>query len=456
MFYSEWFKKNENDIWKEFFNYLAIPSISADKSYEKELIKGADFVQKRLERLDMDVYRWEELQAPVLFAERVIDESYPTVLIYGHYDVQPADPLELWDSDPFSPIERDGVIYARGAEDNKGQSFYSMLAVEAFYEKHKDPKLNIKILIEGGEEIGSPGIDIIADKYKDQLKADSVWIVDLGFGSYENPHLSLGVRGITALEVKVSNAGFDLHSGEYGGAVYNPIQALCEMMSSAHDENGHIAIDGFYDTVKPLNEEERKSLSFEIDEKQYAKETEATCFKPQAGYSANEAICIRPTFEVNGIGGGYQGEGSKTIIPKEAFAKITCRLVDGQDPVDIAEKVKKHLLKVAPLGLKVDVEIEGGGNSAWARPGDISSKVFAKVIEEITGKKIKFNFCGGSIPLTAILAKAAGAECAFLGTALPSDRIHSPNENFSKKQFVDGYKMITKGLEVFAENKKGW
>ena len=455
MFYSDWFKENEDQIWKDYFTYLSIPSISADKAYEKQLLEAADFVQARLTRLGMKVERWEDLQAPVFFAQRVIDESYPTVLIYGHYDVQPADPLELWDKPPFEPYEKDGVIYARGAEDNKGQNFYSMLAIEAFYAKHKDPKINIKVIIEGGEEIGSPGIDIVAEKYKESLRADSVWIVDSGIDSYETPLVSLGVRGLTALQVRVSNAGFDLHSGSFGGAVYNPLQALCEMMASVHDERGHIAIDGFYDTVKPLDAKEKELLFFGMDEKVYREDTGATCFKPQEGYSLHESIAIRPTVEINGMWGGYQGEGSKTVIPKEAHAKLTCRLVDGQEPYDIAQKVQAHLEKVAPNGMKVEVHVEGGGKSAWARPQEYAPQVFSKIVAEVTQKECKFSYCGGSIPLTEILAKASGGEYIFLGTGLPGDRIHSPNENFSKRQFVDGFRIITKGLEVFAENKKG-
>ncbi|MCH9617638.1 MAG: Succinyl-diaminopimelate desuccinylase [Chlamydiia bacterium] len=456
MFYKEWFEQREEQIWKDFFTYLSIPSISADKEYKGDVLRAAAFVEQRLNNLGMNVSRLEDLDTPILFAERAIDPSYSTVLIYGHYDVQPVDPIELWDSDPFKPETRDGKIYARGAEDNKGQNFYAMLAVEAFYAKHKDPKVNIKIIIEGAEEIGSPGFEKVAKKYADKLKADSIWIVDMGIESYNIPVLSLGVRGITGLEVTVSNSEFDLHSGSYGGAVYNPIQALCEMMAAAFDEKGHIAIDGFYDTIHPLTDEEKSSLYLATDQKTYEKETGATCFRKEEGYSLQESICIRPTFEINGIYGGYQKEGGKTIIPKEATAKITCRLVAGQDPEDIAKKVEAHLRKVAPSGIVVSISLEGGGESAWARPSDYSARVFVQILKEITGKQVKFCYSGGSIPLTAVLGKAAGGECIFLGTALPEDRIHAPNENFSKKQFIDGYHMIAKGLEVFAQNKNLW
>lgn len=456
MFYKEWFNQREEQIWEDFFTYLSIPSISAEKEHKKDILKAAAFVEGRLNNLGMKVSRFEDLSSPVLFAEKVIDPSYPTVLIYGHYDVQPVDPIDLWDSAPFKPEVRDGKIYARGAEDNKGQNFYALLAVEAFYAKHQDPKLNIKIIIEGEEEIGSPGFEKIATKYADKLKADSIWIVDMGIESYDIPVLSLGVRGITALEVRVSNSGFDLHSGSYGGAVYNPIQALCEMMGSVFDEKGHICIEGFHDTIKPLTMLEKNALHLATEQATYEKETGASAFRKEEGFSLQESICLRPTFEINGIFGGYQKEGSKTIIPKEASAKITCRLVAGQEPLDIAKKVEKHLRRVAPSGMKVDIKVEGGGESTWARPSDYSAQVFAKILGEITGKQVKFCYSGGSIPLTSILLKAAGGECIFLGTALPEDRIHAPNENFSKKQFIDGYHMITKGLEVFAQNKKRW
>ncbi len=456
MFYKNWFEKHETRIWEDFFTFLSIPSISADPTFEKDLLKAANFIEHRLKRLNMHVERWHELAAPVLFAERLIDPSFPTILIYGHYDVQPVDPLELWDSPPFSPEVRDGKIYARGAEDNKGQNFYSLVAIEAFYAKHPDPRVNIKVLVEGGEEIGSPGFSLLADKYKDRLKADSIWMVDMGIESYDKPLLSLGVRGLAPLEVTVSNAEFDLHSGSYGGAVYNPIQALCEMVSSVYDSFGRIQIEGFYDTIIPLSAGDKKELYFGNDQHTYEKETTATCFRKEQGYSLQESISIRPTFEINGIYGGYQGDGSKTIIPSSATAKITCRLVGGQDPKDIVKKVKAFLVKKAPKGMKVTFKDQSGGDSAWSKPSDYSAKVFAKIIDEVTGKSCQFTYSGGSIPLTAILAKATGGEFIFLGTGLPEDRIHSPNENFSKKQFVDGYHMITKGLEVFAENKNGW
>lgn len=456
MYYDEWFKKNEAQIWDEFFEFLRIPSISADDHYHPDLLKAADFVHHKLEKMGLKVERFNEIDKPVVFGEKIAGEGYPTVLIYGHYDVQPPDPLELWDSKPFEPEIRDGRIYARGAEDNKGQNFYSLLAIQAFLEKHDNPKLNIKVFIEGGEEIGSEGIDIVAKNRKERLKADSVWIVDMGMGSYEKPTLTLGVRGISAMEVTVTNSDYDLHSGEFGGAVYNPIQALCEMMASTFDEDGHIKIEGFYDSMKSLSAEEKKQLYFGTEQAVYEKETGAKCFRKEKGYTPHEVIGTRPTFELNGMWGGYTGPGSKTVLPKEAHAKITCRLVDGQEPHDIEAKVEKHLKKVAPAGLKVKVEFGHGGESAWARPGQYSAQVFSKVMEEVTGQKCHFTYSGGSIPLTTILAEASGGEYVFLGTALPSDRIHSPNENFSIRQFIDGYRMIAKGLEVFAENKKEW
>lgn len=456
MFYNNWFDERKGEIFKDFFSYLSIPSISADSTFKKDLLRASKFIESRLKKIGMDVSIWEEAALPIVFGEKIIDKSYPTVLIYGHYDVQPPDPLELWNSKPFSPEIRDGKIFARGAEDNKGQNFYSLLAIEAFYAKNKNPKLNIKVLIEGEEEIGSPSFEEVAKKYEKKLKADSVWIVDMGIESYENPIISLGVRGIVGIEVKLLNSEYDLHSGSYGGAVYNPAMALCEILGSVHDDKGKIAIDGFYDTVIGLSKEEKEKLYLDTDQTIYEEETTAKCFHRQEGVTLQESIALMPTFEINGIVSGYGGEGSKTIIPKEAMAKITCRLVAGQNPDDIGKKVKAFIRKKAPKHMKVDIKIEGGGLSAWTKPSAYSAKVFSKIIEEITGNKCSFTYSGGSIPLTAILAKYSGGEYIFLGTALPQDRIHAPDENFSIKQFTDGYHMIAKGLEVFAENKKQW
>ena len=454
MFYKNWFEEHEDKIWKDFYDYLSIPSISADNAYKKDLLRAADFVQDRLEDLCFDVHRWTDLETPIIFASKFVDKSLPTVLIYGHYDVQPADPLELWNSDPFTPIDKDGIIYARGAEDNKGQNFYTLVALEAFYKKHKNPNINVKVIIEGEEEIGSPNFDVIAKKYSQQLQADYLWIVDMGIESYDNPLLSLGVRGIAALELIVSNADYDLHSGSYGGLVHNPILALCEMLGTVYDKKGNIVIDNFYEGADVLSDEEKSSIYLDTDKETYQKETSAKCFREREGYNLQEIITMCPSFEVNGISGGYQGEGSKTIIPKDARAKITCRLVGNQEPEDIINKIEKYFMNIAPKGMNVRIIRGGGGNSAWAKPSNYSAQVFAKIIEDLTNRECKFCYSGGSIPLTSILGKSSGAEYIFLGTALPEDRIHSPNENFSKRQFIDGYYMITKGLEIFAENKK--
>jgi acetylornithine deacetylase/succinyl-diaminopimelate desuccinylase-like protein len=456
MSYKNWFKDHEERIFKEFMEYLSIPTISADPKHKGDLLKGATFIQKKLQNLGLEVTFWELEGEKVVFGEKMIDPQFPTILIYGHYDVQPPDPLDEWLSPPFSPQEREGRIYARGAEDNKGQHFYTLCALEAFYEKNKHPKINVKVLIEGEEEVGSKSFEAIAKKYQDRLKADSVWIVDMDIKSYATPVLCLGCRGIASLEVEVSNASFDVHSGAYGGALYNPIQALSEMIASVYDEKGHIAIAGFYDGIHSLTDGEKKQLHLDTPKKIFEKDTGGHCFRKEEGYCLQESISIRPTFEVNGIFGGYQGEGSKTIIPKKATAKITCRLVAGQDPEKIAQKVANHFLKVAPKGMKVSFVFGGGGKSYWGSLHDYTAGVFAKIIEEITQKECKFGYNGGSIPLASTLQEASEGECIFLGMGLSEDRIHSPNESFGKKQFEDGFIMIAKGLEVFAQNKHQW
>jgi acetylornithine deacetylase/succinyl-diaminopimelate desuccinylase-like protein len=453
MFYKKWFEEKKQKNLEELFTFLSIPSVSADSMFKEDLLQAAAFIENRLKKLNMKVSVWNEAKAPVIFGERLVDPSFPTVLIYGHYDVQPADPLNLWDSPPFSPQIRDGRIYARGAEDNKGQNFYTLLAIEAFYEKHVNPKINIKVIIEGGEEIGSPGFDLVVKAHKKELKADSVWIVDSGIGSYKNPELSLGARGISALEVTFSNAEFDLHSGSYGGAVYNPIRALCEVLCKVHDTDGNIVIEGFFDGANYLTKEQKSKVNFSDDKEEFYQETKASCFIHHKGRTLQESVGIHPTFEINGIYGGYMGEGSKTIIPKQATAKITCRLIAGQNPASVAEKVKIFIEKNAPEGMKVDVRYDHGGNAAWAKPENYTTVVFQKILSEHFGKNCKLAYMGGSIPITSTLAECSGGEYIFLGTALPEDRIHAPNESFSLKQLEDGFILIAKGLEVFAENK---
>lgn len=450
--WKEYQEKNKDRFLNELLEMLRIPSVSANSDHKEDMKKCAEMVKQRLLEAGADkaeVYSTDG--HPVVVAEKIIDPSKPTVLVYGHYDVQPPDPLNLWNSGPFDPVIKDGRIYARGSADDKGQFYMHVKALEIL-SKTNSLSNNIKFLIEGEEEVGSPNLGKFVAANKKLLACDVILISDSAMLSIENPSMDIGVRGLSYIQVEVTGANRDLHSGVYGGAVANPITALTKMIASCHDENNHITIPGFYDGVVESTTEERKLMAeAPYNEEEYKKELGVKSLWGEKGYSTNERTGIRPTLELNGIWGGYMGEGSKTVLPAKAYAKISARLVPNQSSERITKLLLEHFKKIAPAGVTVETfELHGG--EPYMTP--IDSKAYqaaAKAIETTFGKKPIPVRGGGSIPICSILEKELGVKIVFMGFGLDSDNLHSPNEKFDLVNFYKGIETIPYFHKYFSE-----
>lgn len=432
---------------QDFMEFLAIPSISSEAAFAKETEKCAHWVQNRLDKLGFKTELWKTEKHPIVFAEKIIDKSKPTLLIYNHYDVQPVDPLELWDSPPFEPKLKDGKIFARGAQDNKGQCFYVLEALRHFKERGEFP-INIKLCIEGEEECGSNSLHkIIASKQK-ELKADYVVIVDVGIPAPNTPAVTLGTRGLITFEVEVRGSKGDLHSGSHGGLAYNPIFALVKILSEVKDASGKITIPGFYDDVETFSEADREKIHFEFNAKEYENNFGILPTGGEIELHPLERNWLRPNFEINGISGGYTGDGIKTVIPAKAFAKLSCRLVPNQSPAKIAQLFKDYFEKKAPSGTKVIVHLHGeGGEASRSNPSSKGVAAFAHAYTEVFGTPCKYILEGASIPIIPKLVKYSGGEPILVGLGLATDNIHAPNEHFSVDRLEKGAQMIIKAIE---------
>lgn len=446
--------ENKDRFLDELLELLRIASISARSEYKEEMHRCAEMVQERLVEAGAEQVRIFPTKGyPVVYGEKIIDPSKPTVLVYGHYDVQPPDPLELWHSGPFEPVIKEGKIFARGACDDKGQFFMHIKAFETMVKTNSLPT-NIKFIIEGEEEIGSPNLGSFIKENKDLLKADVILISDTAMLSLENPSIDVGVRGLSYIEVEVTGPNRDLHSGVYGGAVANPITLLCQMISSLHDNENHITIPGFYDDVLEVSEQERLALSeAPYNETAYKEDLGVEELWGEKGFSTNERTGIRPTLEVNGIWGGYTGEGAKTVLPSKAFAKISCRLVPHQRHEKITALVMDHIKKIAPAGVKVEVKEHHGGDPYLTPVNSIEYKAAAKAIEKTLGKSPVPVRGGGSIPITSLFESELKLKTVFLGFGLDSDNLHSPNEKFNLDNFYKGIETIPYFHEYFAQLK---
>ena len=368
-----WYEKYEDQIIEDYFSFLKIPSISTDPAYKEDVRKAAEWVGNRLKKIGFKVEIWKTQNKgtsghPVVFASHTVDSSRPTVLIYHHYDVQPVDPIEKWKSSPFEPVIKDGYVYARGASDNKGQCFSTLTALAAVFEICKKVNLNIKLFIEGEEECGSGGALQMMNEKKDVLKADYLLIVDMGLPAADTPAITIGLRGIVALEVKCKNSSIDLHSGIMGGVALNPNRALIQLLAKLWDAEGVVAAPGFYDDVVVPTGEELKDISQGLDLDYLKKQFGLKAFQGEGGYSLWESNTIRPTLEINGIAGGYAGAGFKTVIPSQAVAKISCRLVPSQDPMKIAQCLTEFLKKQAPKGIELEITHDHGGKPVRTSP----------------------------------------------------------------------------------------
>lgn len=451
---NKYIEDNKDRFIEELVELLKIPSISADSSYKEEVIRAAEAVRKTLEQAGADHTELCPTEGfPVVFGEKIIDPAKPTVLVYGHYDVQPADPLDLWDSPPFEPVIKDGKIYARGAADDKGQVYMHVKAFELMMKTNQLP-CNIKFIIEGEEEVGSVSLEGFIKSNKEKLKADIILISDTSMLSMENPSITTGLKGLSYLEVEVTGPNRDLHSGVYGGAVANPINVLCEMISSLKDENNHITIPGFYDKVLEASEEERALMAktpFDLDD--YKEKLGIKEIHGEQGYSTIERTGIRPTLDVNGIWGGYIGEGAKTVLPSKAYAKISMRLVPNQSDKEITQLFEKHFTAIAPDSVSVKVKPHHGGEP-YVTPIDIPEyQAASEAIVKAFGKQPVPVRAGGSIPIVALFEKELGLKSILLGFGLDTDAIHSPNEHFGIENFLKGIETISYFYRSYADIK---
>ena len=447
-------EENKDRFLSELIELLKIPSISADPEYKEDVAKTADFIKDQFEKLGMD--RTEIYQTaghPIVYAEKIVGEDLPTVLVYGHYDVQPPDPLELWDSPPFEPVVKDGKIYARGACDDKGQFYMHLKAFEILNEMGGAP-CNAKFIIEGEEEVGSDNLEGFIREYSEMLSCDVILVSDTSMIANDTPSLTCGLRGLAYVEVEVTGPNRDLHSGVYGGAVDNPVNVLCEMIASLKDEKMHITIPGFYDDVVELSAAEREKMAEKpFSYEDYCQDLEIGATRGEDGYSVIEQISIRPTLDVNGIWGGYIGEGAKTVLPSKAYAKISMRLVPNQNSDKITEMFVKHFESIAPPSVKVKVTPHHGGEPAMTpidSPGFLAA---SKAMAEAFGKEPIPTREGGSIPIVALFKDVLGADTVLMGFGLDSDAIHSPNEHYGLFNYYKGIETIPRFYHHFAKAK---
>lgn len=451
---TDYLETNKQRFLDELIALLRIPSVSADSAFKADVRRAAEFVRGSLTAAGLDnATLYETPGHPIVYAEKMVDAAKPTVLVYGHYDVQPADPYELWDSPPFEPTIRNERIYARGACDDKGQFYMHIKAIEAMMANGGLP-CNVKVMIEGEEEVGSDHLGTFVVENREMLKADVILISDTSIISNETPSLETGLRGLSYVEVQVTGPNRDLHSGVYGGGVANPVNALSKMIASLHDEQGRITIPGFYDKVADLSAEERAELAkapFNLDD--YKSELGINDVAGETGYSTMERTSIRPTLDVNGIWGGYTGEGAKTVLPSKASAKISMRLVPNQTPDEITALFTEYFKSIAPAGVTVTVTPHHGGMPYVTPVDSVEFEAASKAFEDAWGKKPIPTRGGGSIPITALFERELGIKSILMGFGLDSDALHSPNESYGLFNFYKGIETIPYFYKHYAELK---
>jgi acetylornithine deacetylase/succinyl-diaminopimelate desuccinylase-like protein len=449
---NEYINSHKERFLDELFELLRIPSVSADPTYKNDVINTADAVASSLKKAGADKVEICATEGyPIVYAEKIIDASKPTILVYGHYDVQPADPIDLWHSKPFDPVVKNDKIYARGACDDKGQMFMHVKAFEAMIQTNTLP-CNVKFMIEGEEEVGSTNLGIFVNKNIEKLKADIILISDTGIIANDIPSITVGLRGLSYVEVEVTGPNRDLHSGLYGGAVANPINILCQMIAQLKNDKNYITIPGFYDDVEILSVEERAEMAkapFNLDA--YKKALDLSDIHGEEGYSTNERTSIRPTLDVNGIWGGYTGEGAKTVIASKAYAKISMRLVPHQNSDKITALFADYFSKIAPPSVKVKVTPHHGGEPVVTPSNSIAYKAASMAMEATFGKKPVPVRSGGSIPIVAMFKSVLGLDSVLLGFGLDSDAIHSPNESYGLFNFYKGIETIPHFYQNFSE-----
>ncbi|MEY4050566.1 MAG: hypothetical protein RL262_1400 [Bacteroidota bacterium] len=454
-------QKNKERFINELIELLRIPSVSADTAYAQDVFDTADAVKASLEKAGCDLVEICDTPGyPIVYGEKIIDPNLPTVLVYGHYDVQPADPLDLWDSPPFEPVIRqtdihpEGAVFARGSCDDKGQVYMHIKAFEAMMACGELP-CNVKFMIEGEEEVGSANLSSFLENNKSKLSADVILISDTSLIANDIPSITVGLRGLSYVEVAVVGPNRDLHSGVYGGAVGNPINILTKMIASMHDDNNHVTIPGFYEAVLPVSLKDRQKMNeapFSLED--YQADLKIDSVHGEAGYTVLERTSIRPTLDVNGIWGGYIGEGAKTVLPSKAFAKISMRLVPNQDPDSITELFKNYFESIAPPAVKVTVTPHHGGHPVVTPTDTPEYKAAQLAMKHTFGKDPIPQRGGGSIPIVALFEKELGIKSVLMGFGLDSDDIHSPNEHYGLFNYMKGMETIPYYFKYYAELKK--
>jgi acetylornithine deacetylase/succinyl-diaminopimelate desuccinylase-like protein len=455
MTFKSYIAENKERFLDELFALLRIPSVSADSKFKAETALAAEFIAEKLKEAGADKTEvCPTAGHPIVYAEKIINPDYPTVLVYGHYDVQPADPLNLWDSPPFEPVIKNERIYARGACDDKGQAYMHIKAFEML-NKMQNLKCNVKFMIEGEEEVGSVNLETFTKENVQKLKADVILVSDTGMIANDIPSITVGLRGLSYVEVEVTSPNRDLHSGLYGGAVANPINILCEMIAKLKDDNNHITVAGFYDDVAEMTAAERADMAqipFKLDD--YKKLLDLQDVHGEKGYTTLERASARPTLDVNGIWGGYTGEGAKTVIPSKAFAKISMRLVPNQDPDKITQLFTDYFTSLAPPSVKVKVTPHHGGYPVITPSDAPAYSAAAKAYEQTFGKKPLAVRSGGSIPIIAMFKKVLGLDSVLMGFGLDIDAIHSPNESYGLFNYFIGIETIANFYENYAKVNK--
>lgn len=450
--WKRWYQEHRDEILEDFFQFLRFKSIGTDSKYHADTKACASWLENYLKEIGLSVEQLPSSGMPVVLASDLrAGKDRPTLMLYHHYDVQPVDPLNLWDSDPFDPQIRDGNVFARGAEDNKGQCFYSITAIKAFYELAKERHFNLKVFIEGEEESGSTGTYEVLKKDKEKLKSDYLLVVDSGIPEKGQGAISLGTRGLVTMEVMLRTAKGDMHSGSMGGVAPNPIHVLIQAFSKCWDEKGKIKIPHFYDDVMELSDSAKKTLDIELNEKRIQKEFGLNKLAPEPGFTIGESHSIRPTFEINGMSGGYTGEGFKTVLPAVASAKVSCRLVPNQDPEKVFNSVKNYLESVISKEYELIIKPDHGAKAFRANENSLIAKVVSKAYEEVLETPCKKVLMGGSIPIVLELAKSCQAEALLMGYGLDTDQIHAPNEHFGLDRFEQGFLTIGSILSQFNE-----
>lgn len=451
-------EKHKDRLLSELFELLRIRSISADPSYNDDVAKCAVAIEGHMKSIGLEnVEIYPTSGHPIVYGECLVDPKSPTVLVYGHYDVQPADPIELWDGDPFEPVIKEtdihpeGAIFARGACDDKGQMFMHLKAFEILKEQGDIP-CNIKFMIEGEEEVGSMNLEPFIKNYRDKLACDVILISDTGMIANDVPSITTGLRGLSYVEVEVTGPNRDLHSGLYGGAVANPLNILADMIGSLHDEQGKITVEGFYDGVEAISTEERAIMAqAPFSQEEFNASIAIPTEKGEYGYTTPERTSIRPTLDVNGMWGGYIGEGAKTVIPSKAFAKISMRLVPGQDPDEITQKFIDHFTKIAPASVRIKITPHHGGLPYVTHTSDPAYKSASKAYETTFGVPALPVRSGGSIPIVALFEQVLGAKSILMGFGLDSDAIHSPNEHYGVFNYFKGIETIPYFYKYYSE-----